>query len=99
MERADKVLGGGVLTRETDDRTIGQTGTTQAGHRVGQAAAGSDTADTGFAGHTGIAIRGIGGGLLVAHVDEFDAIISEVGQNGEGMPAIHGKHILHVLFL
>ena len=88
-----------MLTREADDRTIGQTGATQAGHRVGQAATGSDTTDAGFAGHTGVAIRGIGGGLLVAHVDEFDAIISESGQNGEGMPAIHGKHILHVLLL
>ena len=88
-----------MLTRETDHRTIGQTGTTQTGHCVRQATTGSDTTNTGFAGDTGIAIRSIGGGLLMAHVNEFDVVVSEVRQNGEGMSAIHGKHILHVLFL
>ena len=39
------------------------------------------------------------GRLLVTHVNEFDTVVHQVGEDRERMPAINREQVLNVLFL
>jgi hypothetical protein len=88
-----------MLAGETHHGAIGQAGDAQAGHRVGETAAGSHAAHTWGAGDPGPAVGGISGRLLMAHVDELDAVVHQISENGKRVPTVDGEQVLHVLFL
>src|SRR5712692_7323883 len=86
-----------MLAGKADHRAIGQAGHAQPGHRVSETAAGSHATHTGSASDTGIAVRRIGSGLLVAHVHQFYVIVPQVGENRKCVPAIDCEHVLYFL--
>ena len=75
LKRAQAVFAERMLARQADHGAVGQSGDAQAGHGVGQSAAGRDAADAGRAGGAGPAVGRIGRGLLVPHVDQLDAVV------------------------
>ena len=97
LERAEMILGVGMLARDADDGAVGQSGDAEAGHRVGQAASGGDHAYADFAGGARVGVGGVGGGLLVAHVDQLDVVIAQLAEDGEQMAAVDRETILHTI--
>ncbi len=82
------ILGVGMLTGDADDRAVGHRRQAQSGDRVGQAAARGYHAHAGLARHPRVGVGGIGGGLLVTHVDELDFVRAQLGENRKEMTAI-----------
>ena len=66
----------------------------QSGDGVGQAASGGDHAHADFAGGARVGVGGIGGRLLVAHVDQLDVVVAQLAEDREQMPAVDRETIL-----
>ena len=88
LEGALMVLGIRMLARDADHGAVGHRGEAQSGHRVGQPASCGDHAYPGLAGHPRIGVGGVGGRLLVTHVDQLDFVGCAVGR-GSGTGAHH----------
>src|SRR5271163_3751347 len=94
LERADMILGVRMLSRNAYDRAAGERAGAESGDGVGQAASSRNHAHPGFAGHARVGVGGIGGGLLVAHVDQLDIVTAQFNQNRKQMAAVDRKAIL-----
>jgi hypothetical protein len=88
-----------MLARDAHDGTTSQAGDAETGHRIGQAAASGDAADTDLTAAPRIGIGGICTGLLVAHVNELHVIVPEVGEDGKRVTTVDRKEILDPLLL
>ena len=97
LEGALMILGIRMLTRDADHGAVGHRGEAEPGHRVGQPASCCNHAHAGFAGHPRIGVGGVGGRLLVTHVDQLDFVGAQLGEDREQMAAIDGKTIPRVV--
>ena len=75
LERAHLVLVERSLAADQQHRALGAERVGDAGDRVGRARAGGDDGAAGPAGHARVAVRGVGRHLLVADVDDLDALV------------------------
>ena len=97
LERAEMVFGVGMLSRDADHGAVGQSRDAQARYRVGEAASGGDHAHADFAGGASVGVGGVGGGLLVAHVDELDVVIAQLAEDRKQMAAVDRETILDTI--
>src|SRR5262249_4532130 len=97
LERAELILGGGVLAGEADERAPREPGDCEAGDGVGEAAPGGHREHAGPPRAARVAIGGVRTRLLVAHVDHLDPVVAQVAQNRPGVSAIDREQELDAL--
>ncbi len=81
------------------DRTFRAEGGGDAGYRVGAARAGGGDDDTELAGLAGVTVGGVGGGLLVADVDDTDPFVDAAVVNVDDVAATQGEDRVDALGL
>ena len=99
LERADAVLGARVLAGEADHGALRHPREGEAGDGIGEAAPRRHAAHAGPPAGAGPAVGGVGGGLLVPHVDQPDVVVAQVGQDREGVTAVDGEQLRNLLLL
>jgi len=87
LKRAHLVLGQRALPADHQKRALGAKRVGDAGHRVGRARSrrGHHAAD--LAALARIAVRGVGGDLLVTHVDDLDSLVQTAVVDIDDMPS------------
>ncbi len=75
LERAHLVLGVGALAADQQHGRLGAEGVGDPGDGVGGAGARGDHRAAGLAGDSGVSVGGVRGDLLVAYVDDLDALV------------------------
>ena len=81
------------------DRTFGAESGGDAGYRVGATRAGGGDDDAELAGLAGVAVGGVGGGLLVADVDDADAFVDAAVVDVDDVAAAQGEDRVDALGL
>jgi hypothetical protein len=85
------------LARDHDDRNRVHLGCQKAGDRVGGPGTRRHEHDTRPAGGARIAVRHVGGALLVAHEDQFDRGVDECVENRDRGPSGEAEDVLDAL--
>ncbi len=99
LQRTHLVLGERGLAADMDDGAFRAEGGGNAGHRVGAAGAGRRHHAAELAGLAGIAVGGMGGGLLMAHVDDADAFVDAAVIDVDDVAAAQGEDGVDTLVL
>ena len=97
LERAHLVLGEGALTADVEHRALGAERGRDAGHRVGETGARRRHDAAEAPGLAGVAVRGMGRDLLVADVDDADALVDAPVVDVDDVPAAEGEDGVHPL--
>ena len=99
LERAHLVLGKGALAADVQDRGLGAGRAGDPGHGVGAAGAGGGHHAAEPAGLPRVAVGGMGGDLLVAHVDDPDAFVQAAVVDVDDVPAAEREDRVHAFVL
>ncbi len=91
------LLGEGVAAADDDHGDAVDEGVGDAGDDVGDARAGRDDGNARAAGGAGPGVGHVAGGLLVARVDDADAVVPAGLKDGVDVPAVEGEDVLHPL--
>ena len=99
LQRAHLVLGERALAADVQHRALGAEGGGDAGHRVGAARARGRHDAAELAGLARIAVGGMGRHLLVADVDDPDALVEAAVVDVDDVAAAQGEDGVHALVL
>ena len=91
LQRAHLVLRQGTLAADVQDRALGAKGRRDAGDGIGAAGPGGRDDASELAGLTRVAVGRVRGDLLVAHVDDADALIDAAVVDVDDVPAAERK--------
>jgi hypothetical protein len=86
-------------TPEEDERRVGRVGVRHPGERVGHARARGDHRHADAAGDPRVCVRGMGGALLVAGVDDLDALLHQARVDRRDVEAGEGEDVPDPLLL
>ena len=85
------MLGQRALAADQQHRALGAEGVGDTGDGVGRAGAGGDDRAAGLAGDPGVAVGGVRGDLLVADVDDVDALVDAAVVDVDDVAAAEGE--------
>src|SRR3954464_5417275 len=90
LQGAHLVLIQGALPADQQERALGAEGVRDAGDRVGGARAGGHDRAARLSGHAGVGVGGMSGDLLVADVDDLDALVDAAVVDVDDVAATEG---------
>src|SRR4051812_48803573 len=90
LEGAHLVLVEGSLAADQQERALGAEGVGDAGDGVGRARAGGHDRAAGLSGHARVGVGGMSGDLLVADVDDLDALVDAAVVDVDDVAATEG---------
>ena len=83
----------GRAAADDEHRAVARLRLRQRRRRVGDAGPGGDRGDAALARHLGPTLGGEGGRLLVAHVDDADAVLGGAGEDRPDVTAVEGEEV------
>ena len=99
LQRSHPMLRERALAADQQHRALGAKRVGDASHRVGRARPRRDHRAAGLAGDAPVAVGGMGGHLLVAHVDDLDALVQASVVDVDDMAAAEGEDGFDALVL